>query len=129
MSYLTQALIGFLGLVTQYAPTVKVNVGQLPLRGGLAITLAGNSITETGLGFEQYITLDIILNGKGKDQKALLNLLSDLHYRLGKTPFEYPNGEGWNITNIASNALPCYLGEEEQYFLYGSSFKVYLTIY
>ena len=103
-------------------------VGSLPPLDGvsMAISMGMTESTYLNKGFSQ--TLSIVINAKSSNQQNALEWLALIHEALTMTE-SYPSGTNWQITNIESSELPCYIDREQNnQYLYGSAVRVYYYI-
>lgn len=100
--------------------------GPLPDSGGIALEPDPSGLTRHMDG-GGVVALDIVLNGKAADRRAITNALHRLHSALARKGLRL-RGEGWQITHIDTQALPALLERQRDgQWLYASSLTA--TIY
>ena len=101
----------------------QILTGSMPPDNGLA--MIGNSAPETiFLDIGSNERMSIVLNGKNRDQMAVIRQLDLIHHILTKRK-DFPSGKGWRIFSIETVASPRLVGREANgQWLYASSFIV-----
>lgn len=102
-----------------------IKVGPMPANNSIAIAPASGAPQATALDKGQAMVLNVVLNGKGRDQAQLVQTLSEIHVNLTQAT-EYPDNGAFQITDIRTLSLPHYLGREpDNQWLYGSGLAIY----
>ena len=117
----------FTNVVTlaQAAVTPSIVVGALPPLDGISMAISTGTTNETMLNKGQLQQFSVVINAKSSNQQNALEWLALIHEALTFTK-TYPSGANWQITNIESSELPCYIDREQNnQYLYGSAVRVY----
>jgi hypothetical protein len=102
----------------------KITIGAMPPNGGLSMFVGASSPQNTFLNKGTHNTIYATLNGKHKKQQKVIEALESIHAFLSKRK-SYPSGDDWQITDIATEAFPAYIGQESgEQWLYGSILKI-----
>lgn len=101
-----------------------VVIGSMPPLDGYAVSFAGGAPMEIYRNLTTNEDLPIVFNGKSADQNALASAMDAVHYAL-TTSKVLPYADRWQIYAIETTSAPQLVGREEnQNWLYGSSFRV-----
>lgn len=123
MSVYDDVLNAVIALAEEVHPYSSIVLGTLPPNNGVSIAWASGSLN-TFLDKKAAVTMSAVLNSKNTDQSAAADVLGKIHTHLNMRN-SYPATESFQITNIATNSPPSYLGREENnQWLYGSSLEV-----
>lgn len=127
MSVYNAVLATIISMIQQIEPSQQLSIGSLPVDDSLSIAYASGVNETTFLNKNTITNMTMVLNGKNRDQKRISAILGNIHRQLTKLK-QYPQERFWQITNIESSNLPCYLDRENNgQWLYGSGLTV--TIY
>lgn len=103
--------------------------GALGTGNGLSCGLAPTSPDEVYFDKNQTITLDFTINGKHDDLQTLSDAMNKIHEELTKKT-SYPDGNGWQITDIQTITFPQQIGREDNNaWLMASSLGVRFSTY
>lgn len=126
MSAINEAVEAVIGLMNATTPFADVTRGALPTGNGLVCELGTSRPLALYWDKNTFIPLDITLNGKHENLETLSNAMNDIHSALTRAT-SYPEGDGWQITDIANAVLPQTIGREQNNeWLMASSLTVYL---
>lgn len=110
--------------MVQQMVNMPVVIGSMPPDEGYAVGYAGGSPSETFRSLNANYTMPIVFNGKSADQQKLVEEMDRVHLAL-TTSKVLPFSDDWQIYAITTSAAPQLLGREEnQNWIYGSSFRV-----
>ena len=99
-------LIDELGLFT------SITRGSLGTGNGLACEIAPSAPDEVYLDKNQYIPLDLTINGKHDNVQTLSESMNRIHQELTMLR-QYPSGEDWEIVDISTMTEPQIIGRED----------------
>lgn len=99
-------LIDELGLFT------SITRGALGTGNGLACEIAPSAPDEVYLDKNQYIPLDLTINGKHSNLQILSESMNRIHQELTMLR-QYPKGEEWEIVDISTMTEPQIIGRED----------------
>ena len=111
MSVINEVVEAVIGLINDTHPFARVTRGALPTGIGLTCEVGPSTPAEVYLDKNSYIPLDVVLNGKHVDLRALSDTLNNIHAALTRAT-SYPSGEGWQIVDISNYTLPQIVGRE-----------------
>ena len=100
------ALIDDLGL---YADITR---GALATGNSLCCEIGPTSPETVWLDKNQYIPIDLTINGKHGDLRTLSDAMNTIHESL-TMKFSYPYGNNWRITDIQTMTFPQVIGREQ----------------
>ena len=86
--------------------------GALGTGNSLSCEVAPSNPESVFLDKNQYIPLDLTLNGKHHDLQILSEAMNAIHEYLTMLT-EYPNGTDWEIVDITTMTEPQVIGREE----------------
>jgi hypothetical protein len=112
MSVIDDAVEAVIGLMNATNPFATVTRGALPTGQGLVCEVGPSTPQALYWDKNTFIPLDITLNGKHKDLKVLSDAMNNIHSALTRAT-SYPEGDGWQIVDIATDSLPQKIGREE----------------
>ena len=109
--------------MAEAAAGVPVVTGSMPPDDGIAMTgQASVSTTFRDIGSNQR--MNIVCNGKNRDQAVVIRQLDAIHRDLTRRK-DYPAGDSWMIYSIETASSPRLIGREQNSeWLYGSSLLV-----
>lgn len=88
-----------------------VTRGALGTSDGITCEVGPTTPAEMYLDKNTLVPLDLTLNGKHANLKALSGTLNSIHAALTRRRV-YPSGTGWEITDIKTDSLPQIIGRE-----------------
>ena len=112
VSIINAVVEAVIGLMNATGPFAAVTRGALPTGFGLTCEVGPSSPLEVYLSKDTYTPLDITLNGKHANLKTLSDCMNRIHSELTRET-DYPTGDGWQITDIATATYPQRIGREE----------------
>ena len=122
---LNNILLSVIALAQTESLFAPITIGALPVNNGLCMAIGSGYDAEMYGNAASYSTISIVFNGKHNDQSVLLDALYRVHKRL-TTNWNYPEGDGFQITAIETDAAPSYLDRDDNgMWLYGSALRVY----
>ena len=111
-SAINQAVEAVISLMNGTHPFSSVTRGALPTVKGLVCEIGPSTPETVFLSKDQYIPLDLTLNGKHPNEKTLSDAMNKIHGVLTRMT-DYPNGENWEIVDITNKTLPQKIGREQ----------------
>lgn len=124
MSVLDDIQNAVIDLAQATNPYAEIEIAALPSNNGICMTYSSGSPDSVFLSKSAAYSMDMVLNGKHKDQQILINALAAIHETLMQAT-NYPAAERWQITNISTISAPTYLDRQPNgWYLYGSSLRV-----
>ena len=101
-----------------------ISRGALGTGNSLVCEIAPSSPDEVYLDKNQYITVDVTLNGKHSDLQTLSDAMNTIHESLTMRT-EYPHESDWQIVDIVTLTEPQIIGREDNNdFIMASSLGV-----
>ena len=104
-----EAVGGLINGLDLFAPIYR---GALGTGDGLCCEVGPTSPNTVFLDKNQYIPIDLTLNGKHEDLETLSNTLNSIHETLTMLT-AYPSGATWAIVDISTMAEPRIIGRED----------------
>lgn len=98
-------------LIDSLQPFAPITRGALGTGAGLSCEVAPSSPSEVYLDKNQYIPLDLTLNGKHMNLQTLSETMNGIHEYLTMLK-EYPSGDDWAIVDIGTYTEPQIIGRE-----------------
>ena len=89
----------------------KITRGALWTGNGLSCEVGPSGPDTVWLDKNQYIPLDLTLNGKNSNLETLSDAMNGIHEYLTMLR-SYPSGDHWQITDIATLTEPQVIGRE-----------------
>ena len=86
--------------------------GALGTGNGMACEIAPSAPDEVYLDKNQYIPLDLTINGKHSNLEILSESMNRIHQELTMLR-QYPSGEDWEIVDISTMTEPQIIGRED----------------
>lgn len=111
-SIINQAVEKVMDLIDSLNLYALITRGALGTGNGLVCEVAPSSPTEVYLDKNQYITVDLTINGKHSDLELLSDSMNLIHESLTMLK-EYPYSENWQIVDIVTLTEPQIIGREE----------------
>lgn len=112
MSITNAAVEAVMDLIDGQNPFAAITRGALPTGNGLCCEVAPSSPDEVYLDKNQYIFLDLTINGKHSNLQTLSDTMNHIHEVLTMLTI-YPSGEGWQVVDIVTATLPQIIGRDE----------------
>lgn len=111
-SIINQAVEKVMDLIDALELFSMISRGALGTGNGLVCEVAPSSPSEVYLDKNQYITVDLTINGKHSELETLSNALNMIHESLTMLR-EYPYSTDWQIVDIVTLTEPQVIGREE----------------
>ena len=111
MSIINSAVESVMDLIDGLQPFAPITRGALGTGAGLCCEVAPSSPSEVYLDKNQYIPLDLTLNGKHMNLETLSETMNGIHEYLTMLT-EYPSGDDWAIVDIGTYTEPQIIGRE-----------------
>ena len=112
MSIINEAVESVMDLIDALDLFASITRGALGTVNGLCCEVAPTSPEEVYLDKNQYIPIDLTINGKHDDLGTLSEAMNLIHENLTMLK-EYPAGTDWHITDIATITEPQVLGRDQ----------------
>jgi hypothetical protein len=111
-SIINQAVEKVMDLIDSLNLYALITRGALGTGNSLVCEVAPSSPSEVYLDKNQYITVDLTINGKHSDLELLSDSMNLIHESLTMLK-EYPYSENWQIVDIVTLTEPQVIGREE----------------
>lgn len=111
-SILNRAVESVMDLIDALDLFTLITRGALGTGNGLCCEVAPTSPEEVYLDKNQYIPIDLTINGKHDDLGTLSEAMNMIHENLTMLK-EYPAGTDWHITDIATITEPQVIGRDQ----------------
>ena len=112
MSIINEAIEGVMDMIDALELFSTIKRGALGTKAGLCCELAPSSPEEVYLDKNQFIPLDLTINGKHSNLESLSDAMNTIHEALTMRK-AYTAGTNWQITDIATLTEPQVIGREE----------------
>ena len=111
MSIINEAVEAVMDLIDGLGLYASITRGALGTGASLCCEVAPSSPSEVYLDKNQYIPLDLTINGKNSDLETLSEAMNAIHEALTMLT-EYPTGDEWQIVDISTYTEPQVIGRE-----------------
>ena len=112
MSIINEAIEGVMDMIDALELFSTIKRGALGTKTGLCCELAPSSPEEVYMDKNQFIPLDLTINGKHANLETLSDALNTIHSALTRAT-QYPAGERWQIVDITNQTLPDIVDREQ----------------
>ena len=112
MSIIDEAVESVMTLINGLGLFAPIRRGALGTGNGLCCEVGPSSPETVFLDKNQYIPVDLTLNGKHENLKTLSEALNTIHQNLTMRT-SYPSGEAWKIVDITTMTEPRRNGRED----------------
>ena len=110
-SIINQAVESVMDLIDALNLYAKISRGALGINEGLCCEIGPTSPETVWLDKNQYIPVDLTINGKYENLETLSDAMNNIHESLTMMT-DYPSGDNWQITDIATMSEPQIIGRE-----------------
>ena len=110
-SIINQAVESVMDLINALGLYATISRGALGTNEGLCCEIGPTSPETVWLDKNQYIPIDITINGKYENMETLSDAMNRIHESLTMMT-DYPTGDRWQITDIATMSEPQIIGRE-----------------
>lgn len=110
-SILNQAIEAVMDLINALSLFAPITRGALGTEEGLCCEIGPSSPIEVYLDKNQYINLDLTINGKHSNLETLSDAMNHIHEVLTMC-MSYPSAQGWKIVDIVTITEPQVIGRE-----------------
>ena len=100
-----------MALINALEPFSEITRGALGTKDSLCCEVAPSSPDEVYMDKNQYINLDLTLNGKNRNLQTLSDTMNTIHETLTMKK-EYPSGNDWKIVDIGTITEPQVIGRD-----------------
>ena len=107
-----QAIENVMDLIDGLKLFASITRGALPTESGLCCEIAPTTPQEVYLDKNQYIPIDLTINGKHGNLETLSNAMNRIHEDLTMLK-QYPAGTDWHIVDIATITEPQIIGRSD----------------
>lgn len=110
-SVINQVIEAVMDLIDSLGLFAKVTRGALGTGDGICCEMGPTSPDVIWLDKNKYIPVDLTINGRNGNLQTLSDAMNAIHENLTMM-FEYPTGDKWAITDIATMTEPQIIGRE-----------------
>ena len=111
MSIINEAVESVMNLIDALDLFAEITRGALGTKEGLCCEVGPSAPEEVYLDKNQYINLDVTINGKHDNLETLSNAMNTIHESLTMAK-SYPFGTDWQIVDITTLTEPQTIGRE-----------------
>lgn len=111
-SILNQAIEAVMDLIDALGLYATITRGALGTGDGLSCEIGPTSVESVWLDKNQYIPVDLTINGRHSNLQTLSDAMNKIHESL-TMKFSYPYGNGWEIVDITTLTEPQMVGRED----------------
>lgn len=111
MSIINAAIEAVMDLIDALGLYANISRGALGTNEGLCCEIGPTSPQSVFLDKNQYIPIDLTINGKYGNLETLSNAMNMIHQSLTMMT-EYPYGDNWEIVDITTMTEPQVIGRE-----------------
>jgi hypothetical protein len=110
-SIINQAVESVMDMINALGLYATISRGALGTNEGLCCEIGPTSPETVWLDKNQYIPIDLTINGKYENMETLSDAMNRIHESLTMMT-DYPTGDRWQITDIATMSEPQIIGRE-----------------
>ena len=111
MSVINAAVKAVIDLIDDLDLFAEITRGALETKEGLCCEVGPTSPDEVYLDKNQYIPIDLTINGKYRNLETLSDAMNTIHEPLTMAK-SYPAGDDWHIVDITTLTEPQVIGRE-----------------
>lgn len=111
MSIINAAIEAVMDLIDALGLYANISRGALGINEGLCCEIGPTSPDSVFLDKNQYIPIDLTINGKHGNLQTLSEAMNMIHQSLTMMT-EYPYGDNWGIVDITTMTEPQVIGRE-----------------
>jgi hypothetical protein len=111
-SILNQAIESVMDLIDALSLFAPITRGVLSAGDSLSCEIGPTTPETVWLDKNQYIPIDLTINGKHSNLQTLSDAMNMIHENLTMMT-DYPTGSRWQITDIATQTEPQVIGREQ----------------
>lgn len=111
MSIINEAIEAVMDLIDGLGLYSTISRGALGTGNSLTCEIGPTSPESVWLDKNQYIPIDLTINGKHTNLQTLSEAMNKIHEELTML-FSYPGGTDWEITDISTMTEPQVIGRE-----------------
>ena len=112
MNIINAAVESVMDLIDGLNLFALITRGALGTGNGISCEVGPSGPEAVFLDKNQYIILDLTINGKHTNLQTLSDSMNQIHQELTML-HEYPSGEDWNIVDITTLTEPQIIGRED----------------
>ena len=111
-SIINQAVEAVMDLIDNLGLYAEISRGALGTEDSLSCEIGPTTPETVWLDKNQYIPIDLTINGKHSDLQTLSDAMNTIHESLTMM-LSYTSGDRWQITDIATLTEPQVIGREQ----------------
>lgn len=111
-SILNQAIEAVMDLIDALGLYATITRGALGSGDGLSCEIGPTSVQSVFLDKNQYIPVDLTINGRHSNLQTLSDAMNTIHESLTMA-VSYPYGNGWEIVDVTTLTEPQMVGRED----------------
>lgn len=111
-SIINQAIDKVMDLIDEMGLYATISRGALSTGDSITCEIGPTSPSEVWLDKNQYIPIDLTINGKHGNLQTLSDAMNVIHQNLTMKRF-YPYGDTWEIVDISTLTEPQVIGREQ----------------
>lgn len=111
-SVINQAVEAVMDYIDALSLFATITRGALGTKEGICCEIAPSSPDEVYLDKNQYITIDLTINGKNANLETLYDAMNTIHETLTMKK-SYSSAEKWEIVDIVTLTEPQVIGRDE----------------
>ena len=111
-SFINQAIEKVMDLIDEIGLFATISRGALGTGDSLCCEVGPSSPSEVWLDKNQYIPIDLTINGKHSNLQTLTDAMNTIHENLTMKR-TYPSGDTWEIVDISTMTEPQIIGREQ----------------
>ena len=111
-SIINQAIEAVMDLIDGLKLFASITRGALGTKSGLCCEIGPSAPFEVYLDKNQYIPIDLTINGKHDNLETLSEAMNRIHEELTMLT-QYPSGTDWHITDIVTATEPQVIGRQD----------------
>lgn len=112
MSVINQAIESVMDLIDELSLFAPIYRGALGTNNGLCCEIGPSSPEAVFMDKNQYIPIDLTINGKHDNLQTLSDAMNTIHESLTMRT-SYPYGDDWKIVDITTMTEPQRIGRED----------------
>lgn len=112
VSVINLAVEAVMDLIDALSLFATISRGALPTGNGITCEIGPSGVEGVYMDKEQYIPLDLTINGKHTNLQTLSEAMNKVHETLTMMT-GYPSGSNWKITDIQTLTQPQIIARED----------------
>lgn len=111
-SIINKAVEKVMDLIDALSLFATITRGALTIGDSLSCEVGPSGPSEVWMDKNQYIPIDLTINGKHSNLQTLSDAMNKIHQNLTMM-FQYPSGTAWDIVDIGTLTEPQVIGREQ----------------